>query len=109
MTFNKKRVFLAGTLAAVLVLLLTAGYAGLLFVRARTPVVDQARVREVVSRIREKNEQARGENAQKLAAEMFARLRDQERIVGPEDNTEPILEEMRQLRDPAYKWTSRDK
>jgi hypothetical protein len=113
MVFNKKRVFLASTLAAVVVLLLTAGYAGLLFVRARTTAVDQARVREVVSRIREKNEQARKENEQKLVAAMFApewpwRLPEDERIFGPVDNTAPILEERQRLHDPAYKWNSRD-
>jgi hypothetical protein len=108
MTLNKKRVFLAGALAAVLILLLTVGYAGFLLVRARTPAVDQARVREVVSRIREKNEQ------KKLVAAMFAperpwRLPEDGPIFGPVDNTEPILEERQRLHDPACKWTSRDK
>ena len=114
MTLNKKRVFLAGTLAAALMLLLTASYVGFLFVRARTTVVDQARVREVVSRIREKNAQARAENEQKLVAEMSAvdrawRPPEDGPIFGPVDNTEPIREERQRLHDPAYKWNSREK
>jgi hypothetical protein len=113
MTFNRKRVFLTSTLAALLVLLPTAGYVGFLSVRAATPVVNQARVQEVVSRIRAENERSRNEAEQKLLRGALASDWPEPPLPAGidwgEDNVEPIREERQRLHDPAYKWNSRDK